>query len=141
MTAAGEHLQSVARLEPGDSIPAGASAWLVAGLRVFVQADGSLPLEICLGLRRDDSPQSGKQRRAYYLRRAFAEFQPPKPRINANRILQFSKTVKAFRNTYHQFQRTGRLPRGQFELYLYLAFDSGRVPTSESQLRRIVQQF
>lgn len=87
---------------------------------------------MCFGIRRRADKTTAKQLRDSYLRMAYSVFQPERHRINANSMLQFSRAVKAFRKIYQQFQRTGRLPSGRFELRLYLAFDAYRVPVSES---------
>lgn len=134
-----DHLSTLARLEPGDPIPAAAAAWLIVGFKLYMQTRGSIPLGSCLGLHAPDSPKSPMDARDYYLRLAFSAFEPRKDRANSSAVAQFTSEVNAFRNTYRQFKRTGRIPSVQFELYLYLAFASSRVPISESQIRRIVQ--
>lgn len=136
-----DHVATLARLTPGDAIPPAAAAWLIESFQRYVTSEGTLPLDICLGIRRTDSDRSARQRRGHHLIEAYRLFQPTRSRLNASKLKQFAALVKSFTSLYQQFKRTGRIPRAPIDLHLYLAFEAGRVPKSETQLRRIIQPY
>ncbi len=133
------YLETIASLEPGDPIPPDEAAWLVGAFRRFLEMDGDIPLAQCFGLKPEPF-RSAKSKRDYYLRRAFELFEPKKSRINSSAVSQFTAEVKAFDRHYRQFKRTGKMPRGRMNAFLCLAFDSGCMVSSKSQIRRIIQQ-